>query len=517
MKDDFFLPKLKAPLGSEEFFSAGKRLFFLHLQSFYQWGSLSFSLRQDRFNFDRLKRELLLFKELIIQLGRTPPLGITLDLFELFRHGEHFTTRPLPPDEHNSSLLIRLQNDLYFPILRHPSFPALRRLLLSFPDEAAMPFHLSMREEALIFLIESFWRPASHLLVEPFPPPLLPKQQRKAFPLFVENARKLFGKKINKIHWMEEQLTRILRFYLHRSRSSLLDEEWHFTLLHFDFFKAPFQRLRWTNLNSLFQQFDEDLSFPQHHVTELSSQFVRFLGSVGPYHDGSDGISRRGPLDNILSSEWLYWEENTNALDLFSWRFLQKELLYYERETLFSSMEERSLFIFLDLDRTQLLHKNPEDPTNAISLLFAFLAHLSSKIEALTPDEPFQIHFRLAPREKWKNDISLYEFFLQTKAPHTILHLLPHHEAIQQQIKELPSQAYKILFCSSAFLPHQFSITSQLDLLVILDLPSPIESPFHSPEQLLPPTHHLILQSPHFQHTQWKNLQKSIIEIIWKK
>jgi hypothetical protein len=169
-----------------------------------------------------MRHDLTLFRELVLELRRTPPLGLTLDLFALWRQGPQFLPRSLAPIERPLHRLhLRIQHDVTARLLRTSAFLTNHRLLLSLPQQIQFDCHanysdssyttdggntatieaythqdadgyhprnerdsasmsgsrLSLQDRAVIFLTASLFRTISSKLLDPFPtPPLFPEQ-----------------------------------------------------------------------------------------------------------------------------------------------------------------------------------------------------------------------------------------------------------------------------------------------------------------------------------------------------
>lgn len=437
-----WLPTLKPSL--EILWAADRRLEeFQQRQHNYQWASLVFCLRQDRWQREVLSHELLLYKELILELRSVPPLGLTLDLMALLRQGEQFSPRRLQEEDRPfSRTLLRIQNDLLYRLARFASFQRTRHLLMRLSNEApeaptqgGLVVPLSLQDRALVYLVGQLFSLVRPYLVEGYRPHPLPKFSGDQSPDWWQAptlALSRFEESIEREGWMVEQLNTILDHFIRLSETELVQGAWAPILSHFDLLHNKLERVRWQQMAWSSEQIEapEDLRTlftlrdEGYHQIRLPSRSIIPEGGI-------QGLCRRGELSSLLPSELSYWEpqQNPKDVDLFALRFVERELLYYEREQSVSYTWQRRLQILLHLDPGEIRYKRPDMSVSGSALLFGFLSRLTMDLWDVCPEEVLRLEYYLAPQEAWWEEAATYRLFLGSAAKvggSTSLHLLPH-------------------------------------------------------------------------------------------
>ena len=416
-----WLPKLKLSIGLD-ILSKENIEFFKQKQRYHQWSGLAFSLRNDRFDEFMLNHDLMLFKELVIGLRCSPPLGLVLDLFALFRKGDLFSTRIIMPyDRPFERLLLRLQNDLYYRLLRMSSFQTIRQFLSRLPEHHSDNLegsyrNLSVRDRALIYLVEQFLEPVKEFFVEPYPPQFLSNEMKEKDFSFVGYTRESivkFEEMIEKPHWLVAQLEMILECYVHLSES--FKKEWQVVLSHFDLLSNKLERVRWQQMAWSFEQFEPFVySEELLEIREIGYNEIKLPTGDIISEGGIQGLSHRGHLSSLLATELLYWEDDPQQVDLFALRWLENELLFYEREQQISYTKHRTFQIFLNIDIGEIRYKSRDMAVSGLSLLWGFLSRLTVDLRAFCAEEVLSIEYYLAPSSQWKKDFATYQLFLNS-------------------------------------------------------------------------------------------------------
>jgi hypothetical protein len=416
------LPSFKPPLSLA---SEDARKAFAHAQRLYQWSTLALSLRRDLTQYPTLQHELRLFKEVVLELQRTPPIGLTLDLFSLWRKADQFVPRPLrPADEAFSRLLLRQQNELYYRLLRCPTFHAQRSLLLALPDTpptqetrhsllAGPP--LSLRDRALVFLVTQLYQPITPALIESFRPHEHPAFSTEALPQWARQPlmlAELLEHSLGRPGWLSEHINSILTQFMRCNEATLLPESNKTLLLHFDALPTKLQRIRWQHMTEAASAIPE--STQRNQLLLLREQGyqelllpMRSRAPEGGYH----GISRQGPIENLLHSELAYWEDDDALIDPFSLRWIEGELLFFEREQSHSLTWQRHLTIVLDLDPGEIRYKGPNIPVAGHALLFGLLARILQDLRDICPEEILSFRLLLTPEKEWEEESELLRLF----------------------------------------------------------------------------------------------------------
>ncbi len=149
-------------------------------QRLFQAATLAISLRNNRLDAHVIQRDMLLYKEIVLELRKTPPVGLTLDLIQLWRVGGSFLARSLGAHEQPlQRLCLQLQNEVFHRLLRIPTFLSMHQSLKDlalFPPEgevvekpyptASRQVKLTLEEKTLAYLTAQLFKPISHLLMD---------------------------------------------------------------------------------------------------------------------------------------------------------------------------------------------------------------------------------------------------------------------------------------------------------------------------------------------------------------
>jgi len=413
-----WLPTLKSTAKTKE---SREALWALHeKQEWFQWGSLAFCLRRDRLSPETLEHGLVLYKELILDLRKTPPLGLFLDLVALLLQGEQFSPRVLPTDGGAyHRLLLRIQNEFYFKLVLLPSFQRVRRLLLALSDErveTAGPTKISMQEQAVIYLLSQLFSHVSDLLLDPFRPHQLPRENKVELWQEPQNSQVLFEEGIEHPDWFFMYHQALVDGFVRLNEKELILPVWEQVLLHFDLLHNKLKRLRWQQMAEIADEIPRPKRLREwyrlrdegYHQMKLSAR------SVVP-EGGFSGISQRGQLESLVPSELVYWDE-ASELDTFTLRWVEKELLYYERDQEVSYTWLRRMQFYMDLDVGEIRYKSSVAPASGVAVLFGFLARLTSDLRQICPEDVLKIEYFLSPEEKWKAAAPVCQLFLGSVA-----------------------------------------------------------------------------------------------------
>lgn len=432
----------KAPYGDQ---SLEQRHFFTQKQIAYQDATLALSLRRDRSSHEHLQGDMRLFKELVLELQATPPLGMALDLMALWRQGEQFAPRPLQAaDAPLERLLLRLQNECYYRVLRAPQFQRLRELWLALPDtppplEASphtpralrQEVALSLRQRALVYLMSLLFQPFHHVLVSSFRPHPLPTFAAADPPEWLHAPLRAVEhfEAYTHIGWISEHMNAILGQWLRCQDRQLLPQTAETILRHFALLPNKLERLRWQHLAEVVEGLpnNEDLTrmfaLRDAGYRELRVP-TRSTSPEGGYH----GICQRGPMENLLHSELLFWEDGNN--EHFSLRWIEGELLFYEREHSRSFTWQRHLTVVLDVTPGELRFKGAALPASGQAITFGLLARLFLDLRQICPEEVLHFHIHLGPKEAWEQEAALLRLFFR--------HLPTLGASVQLDLQEKP-------------------------------------------------------------------------------
>lgn len=427
-------------------------------QILFQQATLVWSQRSDREQLAIWQQDFLLYKEVVLELRATPPLGLTFDLFALWRQGFQFVPRVLPPAERGLlRSFLRIQNEVYYRLLRMPVFQRLHRQWLTIastattssalaPTSAAhggQRSALSLADKALVFLTVALLRPVTALLLDSFRPHDLfaPTTEpsdagrmreniwEKHLQVSVEPADVEFAPA-----WVVDPWGCIERFETNTAlpgwlasyhdtwvntwtRASSLEKSLaaqESMIQHMEYLHTSLQRIQWQQLHTVLQDMP-----PATHLHQLLA--LRDLGyqtwSLPASHvrteGGYSGLSRRGEWESLLPSEWLFWDELSSP-NPFWVRWAEHESLFYEREQSESLTRHRHLCFFLDLDPGEIRYKTPTLPAPGYALVFALLARICLDLRRVCSTEALSFSFHLSPAQSWDKDASLFALFFET-------------------------------------------------------------------------------------------------------
>ncbi len=440
-------------------------------QRLFQAATLAISLRNNRLDAHVIQRDMLLYKEIVLELRKTPPVGLTLDLIQLWRVGGSFLARSLGAHEQPlQRLCLQLQNEVFHRLLRIPTFlsmhQSLKDLALFPPEEevvekpyptASRQVKLTLEEKTLAYLTAQLFKPISHLLMDSFRPHAIPEllQARGAATqhpgqreVNLEEAEwvtdpllsiERFEAAVGLPGWVREYHETLIEHWLRVSDREWLHEGLSSILQYMEQLNTPLQRIRWQQLHQT-----ASLVPPSSNLHSLI--VLRDLGyrewkvptsSTKP-EGGYSGLTRRGDIASLLPSELLFWREDMEV-NPFMARWLENECLFYEREQSHSYTRHRTIQFVLDLDPGEIRYKSPEAPSSGLTILFALLTRLSLDLRQVCPEEVLSFHYCLGPASVWNEDAPLLPLFLSHQleiGASTDFHL---REQPFEQLEENPS------------------------------------------------------------------------------
>lgn len=423
------------------------------LQLLYQYATMSLSLRHDRDIRENIERDLLLYKEIVLELRHTPPLGLTLDLIALWRQGNQFSSRSIQPHEQERSrLLLRIQNEVFYRLLRNPVFQQIQRILPTLPSaaeqnapkpsEATPSFRekvlqkrpaLSLLDKAIVYLVSHLFR-ASKSLVDSFRPHAMfpsiqptPAYQHlyalfqqdpgaESPPLWSNNSTQVmeeFERQIQQPGWTQSHLQDIMGDWLRVSQEQWLPSSCVSIVNYMKHLDSPLKRVKWQQMQSVLARIPSaqnlhklvalrDIAYREFHIPTSSTK----------PEGGYSGLARRGDIASLLPSELLFWDDS-EPINPFFLRWVEHEALFYEREQSHSNTRHRQLCFTLDLAPEDAYYKATQLPTSALSVLFAFLARACLDLRQICPEEVLDFHIALGPAVAWEQEADLLALFLQ--------------------------------------------------------------------------------------------------------
>jgi hypothetical protein len=391
----------------------------------YQWGSLACCLREDRYDRQILTDALLLYKQVIIDLRRTPPFGLFLDLLALLEQGESFASRAIDKEDGGIQQALRRQRqELLWRFVRSPRFLRLHRLFLqcSTTPPPSTPLDLgqalSLRQQAAVFLLVEWFHHAEDLLIEPFRPHALssfaPPHEPPIWWTEPAQALRFLDSSLDEPNWSLRQYEAICDTLSQLSDDTLFPDELALLLQHLEDLPIKLDRLRWRSLAAAL------LSIPKPadplHLLHLRDQgYAQMLlpsSSLIP-EGGIHGITRRGALESLLPSEMVFWDADPQ-IDLFSLRWLEHEMLFFEREQQHRYTRHRRLSLLLDLEIGDLAYKAPHAQQPLYALLGGFLGRLFQDLRSFCSEEVLSFHIFILDAPKWKAESALWELFFQS-------------------------------------------------------------------------------------------------------
>ena len=99
---------------------------------------------------------------------------------------------------------------------------------------------------------------------------------------------------------------------------------------------------------------------------------------------GYDSLINKGDISSLLSSELAYIDD-TQSIDYFDYKYMQKELLYYKREEGSIFRMRRSILLDIELDQASEHEKN-------LALIFAFCLAIIEKLVSVFTKDIIEIH-----------------------------------------------------------------------------------------------------------------------------
>ncbi len=156
---------------------------------------------------------------------------------------------------------------------------------------------------------------------------------------------------------------------------------------------------------------------------ELSSLFLDEQKSIGTYPVGGiTGVSAKGHLESLVPSELMFMDEEVSeGLDLFDVRYLEHELLYYERDDQTTEDEVIPLSLFLHAMRPwpglKAAHKRQP------FFWFACMYWALLELIALSPGYRFQFHLKLQSQDQDSDMLKVAQAFFAPLIEKRILNI----------------------------------------------------------------------------------------------
>lgn len=411
--------------------SPAVRTAFIELQRAYQEATLTVCMRHDCDSIERLNTDLPLVKEVVLELQKTPPLGLVLDCMNVWREGRQWTPRTSTHVRTHPlyRTLLRLQNEWFYRLIRMPLFLRIRERWLTLSDRSIqrsqdsvhpLPTHeqLSLRDRALVFLTGQLLSCLVPHFVESFRPHALTSSESS--PIWLQKpqlAIQTFEAHIAQPGWLKQHIHVLLEHILQLPDEAILPTSCEEIIVHFEQVPNKLQRIQWQHMSENAERIPPSTQLQMFFsLRDAGYRELKLPTQNSSLEGGFHGISRKGPIENMLHSELLFWEPNSST-DLFSLRWSEHELLYYEREQKYTYTWERQITILLDLDPYELRFKGSHSPTSGYTLLMGWLGRVLQTIRQICPQEVIRFNIHLGPSPQWDKDADLLQLFF-TRLPH---------------------------------------------------------------------------------------------------
>ncbi len=422
-------------------------------QRMYQYATMGLGLRHDVQNKNAIEYDMLLFKEVVLELRHTPPVGLTLDLMALWRHGSQFTPRSSQPHERPfHRLRLKLQNEVLYRLLRNHRFKELRHILstlsTTLPQANSPSGHtlsnqkqtlhnkkqLSLLDKAIIFLTAQLYRSVTTHLVQAFRPhPMYPQTapQQRDGPSPIQSTTPLekdlqpiwlkdpvvciqrLEEDIEQPGWITEHIETLVEQWLQLDPDDWLPQSSIPIVRFMKDLESPLQRIQWEQLHQTLAQIPPAANLHKLvRLREIGYREQRIPTSSTKPEGGYSGLARRGDIASLLPSELLFWDDS-QPMNPFFVRWVEHETLYYEREQNYSNTRHRQIQFILDLQPGEIRYKAPHLPAPGLTLVLALIARICLDLRQVCPEEVLHLHVVLGPRSLWKEDTNLIALFFE--------------------------------------------------------------------------------------------------------
>jgi hypothetical protein len=355
-------------------------------------GSLDFRGGAEELSLEALELALERYRHLVGAGWPALPLNVVLDLGQLLQQGHAFPFASLAAydtwTETERTVRLAYENRFLNAFLQEPGFQRVVDLLAQ-----------SDRPEGPL-------RRALELLLEPLRPqsgPVVvdldalrglslsggfdPRAERSQFEAEIEQPGFFAA-------WVEKIVDLYTAGNLFRDRFH--DEDFH-ELEHFHVYDQASKRLRGRQTQEvarLIGAFDRRRTRRREEAPEVETE----LPDVGYYPTGGLAeIARQGSLENLVRSELVYLDEGDP--DLFTVRYLEGEMLYYQRDSGQLQRQRRTVHALLKASPALRL-KHPHHPYHLEMLLSGFLLRLTWDLLALFPRGGVRVCLHFLPSDR---------------------------------------------------------------------------------------------------------------------
>ena len=489
---DLYRPSLERPKGIAD------NILRTRLQQLYQWGSLAFSLCQDYQNLESIEECLLLYNEVVLNLRASPPFGLVMDLMNVLRDGERFTSQEIVKGSLGADILLRYRNEVLYPLGRMPMLLKAQQYWKRLQGRSLVEGEICKEAhsqfKALAYLIAQMLSSVSDLWISPFRPSKLRKntdeEPDSTALLYIENPCQAvveFEEGISYPGWFSEYYQLLIERFTKVSREGLIHLEQIHVLEHFEHLGTHLDRLRWQGMSRVFEQIkavSQQIKFFKIRDEGYRRVLLPTKGTAS--EGGICGLTTNGIIENLVPSELLYWEKsNVSEGDAFILRWLQGDLLFYLREPSSSFTYERKLVVGLQLHPAEAYYKGEQGLSQGLAVVIGLLTRLIKELREICPVETLELQIILGPEQIWIEESALIKLFIESQTSLGGNFSWKLSPSVSREIIETPKQhgECRVLFSTSSLYNPKWRATKPDFFSVLV---SPQKYIFTGKTKLLP-------------------------------
>jgi hypothetical protein len=190
----------------------------------------------------------------------------------------------------------------------------------------------------------------------------------------------------------EELLEKVLSLFYKTNFRKLIKSEDLFIARHFDLLGTHSERIAEKQVLECEKSYGAAPPIPPDFQKESPDVMVDLEDSGLFPQGGLDELSTRGVIENLVRSELVYMEKDSQEVDLFTLKFMEGEILYYTRDEGQLLRKSRTIHFFFE-NSDQFRSKLPHLKARSSIILTSWVQRCASDIFHLLQTEAVRIVF----------------------------------------------------------------------------------------------------------------------------
>jgi hypothetical protein len=318
-----------------------------------------------------------------------PPVGVVLDLGHvLFGRMLEFAVPPVPPHSRLWKALRAFEDQLLGRLALEPRMDALRDALVRLPE--------LQRPVAIGFFVGSLLRRMRYQFGTAIQSGLVRELTKRPTEDFLEQGYQ--GLRQNqelqeRLAVAYEELVKAAQ----RMRTLIHDSE-VFALENMTLLTSLAQRTSVEQIVDIASQFDVVWPKRLRKIRQTTGDVSTRLEDESSYPTGGfSAISTSGAIENLVTSELIYMDNDKSKTDLFDMRYVEGELLYYTRDESSFSRRRRLIVWILDSSLERARFKDEGCNWQRMTILMGFLLASVRRLETWLGEEELRFQLVFTP------------------------------------------------------------------------------------------------------------------------